>query len=117
VGLETLKRVLGSLGARYGSFECAVGWEYWAAGTGDGMEVPWMLVKGLEDVVAGFGRAEQADEAGEMASSSEGQTNGTAQPASSSPSPRRTLGECEGTEFGKWRYEGCERYAWGSGSD
>lgn len=54
VKLPTLKSVVGSLGAKHASFGCAVGWEYWAAGTGDGMQYPWMWVKALGDVIATF---------------------------------------------------------------
>lgn len=54
VKLPTLKSVVGSLGAKHASFGCAVGWEYWAAGTGDGMQYPWMWVKELGDVIATF---------------------------------------------------------------
>lgn len=54
VKLPTLKSVVGSLGAKHASFGCAVGWEYWAAGTGDGMQYPWMWVKELGDVISTF---------------------------------------------------------------
>ena len=54
VKLPTLKSVVGSLGAKHAAFGCAVGWEYWAAGTGDGMQYPWMWVKELGDVIATF---------------------------------------------------------------
>jgi len=61
VKLPTLKSVVGSLGAKYASFGCAVGWEYWAAGTGDGMQYPWMWVKELGDTIATFANVQQAD--------------------------------------------------------
>lgn len=61
VKLPTLKSVVGSLGAKYASFGCAVGWEYWAAGTGDGMQQPWMWVKELGDVIATFGNQVHAE--------------------------------------------------------
>jgi hypothetical protein len=56
VKLPTLKDVVGSLGAKYASFGCAVGWEYWAAGTGDGIQYPWQWVKALGDVISMFGK-------------------------------------------------------------
>lgn len=61
VKLPTLKSVVGSLGAKYASFGCAVGWEYWAAGTGDGMQYPWMWVKELGDLIATFANVQNAD--------------------------------------------------------
>jgi len=61
VKLPTLKSVVGSLGAKYASFGCAVGWEYWAAGTGDGMQYPWMWVKELGDTIATFANVQHAD--------------------------------------------------------
>jgi hypothetical protein len=59
--LETLKGVVSNLGAKYGAFGCAVGWEYWAAGTGDGLQYPWMWVKELGDVIATFANVQRAD--------------------------------------------------------
>ena len=59
VQLDTLKSVVGSLGARYASFGCAVGWEYWAAGTGDGLQYPWQWVKVLGDVISAFGKGDE----------------------------------------------------------
>jgi chitinase len=61
VQLPTLKSVVGSLGAKHATFGCAVGWEYWAAGTGDGIAEPWMWVKALGDVIAGFASVQHAD--------------------------------------------------------
>lgn len=61
VKLPTLKSVVGSLGAKHASFGCAVGWEYWAAGTGDGMQYPWMWVKELGDVIATFANKQHAE--------------------------------------------------------
>jgi hypothetical protein len=61
VQLPTLKSVVGSLGAKHATFGCAVGWEYWAAGTGDGIAEPWMWVKALGDVIATFASMQHAD--------------------------------------------------------
>lgn len=103
VGLDTLKSVVGTLGAKYASFGCAVGWEYWAAGTGDGLSEPWMWVKALGDVIAAFAKAPQQDNSASPTSTTtsseatasaapESSNNSTAavtqpQPPSSSPSP------------------------------
>ncbi|KAM0716298.1 hypothetical protein Q7P37_007743 [Cladosporium fusiforme] len=59
VQLSTLESVLKSLSSKHASFGCAVGWEYWAAGTADGMEFPWMWVKALGDVITGNTNAEE----------------------------------------------------------
>ena len=80
VKLPTLKSVVGSLGAKHASFGCAVGWEYWAAGTGDGMQYPWMWVKELGDVIATF--ANKSHE--EVPSTSDGTTSGAPSNSSSS---------------------------------
>jgi hypothetical protein len=74
VKLPTLKSVVGSLGAKYASFGCAVGWEYWAAGTGDGMQYPWMWVKELGDVIAAFASRQNAGVPSTSASASNGTT-------------------------------------------
>lgn len=99
VGLETLKSVLSSLGGKYPTFGCAVGWEYWAAGTGDGLEKPWMWVKALGEVISGAGAGgENSEEATSSAppapsngtaTSSGDQTEGNSSesPAASSSSP------------------------------
>lgn len=88
VGLETLKSVLRSLSAKHAAFGCAVGWEYWAAGTGDGLEKPWMWVKALGEVISGAGAGgENAQEA--TSSTPPAASNGTAtsagEPMESSP--------------------------------
>ncbi|GAB7335439.1 hypothetical protein MBLNU13_g07806t1 [Cladosporium sp. NU13] len=94
VKLPTLKSVVGSLGAKHASFGCAVGWEYWAAGTGDGMQYPWMWVKELGDVIATFANnvhdeapsSSDTTKPGAPSNSSSGSSNDTAaevQPPSS----------------------------------
>lgn len=77
VKLPTLKSVVGSLGAKHASFGCAVGWEYWAAGTGDGMQYPWMWVKELGDVIATFANNLHAEAPGTSTSTSTSTSNGT----------------------------------------
>jgi hypothetical protein len=84
VKLPTLKSVVGSLGAKHASFGCAVGWEYWAAGTGDGMQYPWMWVKELGDVIAMFANKNKLD--AEVPSKSSSASNGTIPSASGSSS-------------------------------
>ena len=89
VKLPTLKSVVGSLGAKYASFGCAVGWEYWAAGTGDGMQYPWMWVKELGDVIATFAKAQHA----EVSLSSDETTPGAPSNSSSGSSSNDTAAE------------------------
>lgn len=60
VQLSTLTSVLRSLSAKHAAFGCAVGWEYWAAGTADNMEFPWMWVKALGDIITGNTNTEEA---------------------------------------------------------
>lgn len=74
VGLEVLKGVLGSLKGKYAAFGCAVGWEYWAAGTGDGLAAPWMWVKAVGEVVLGGAESavEQPPSNGTVADGSSG---------------------------------------------
>lgn len=88
VKLPTLKSVVSSLGAKHASFGCAVGWEYWAAGTGDGMQYPWMWVKELGDVIATFAKSQHAE-----VTSSSGET--TATPSNNSGSGNDTTAEVQ----------------------
>jgi len=81
VNLPTLKSVFSSLGAKHAAFGCAVGWEYWAAGTGDGIQYPWMWVKELGDVIASFANVQHAE-----AASSSNETTASASNSSSSSS-------------------------------
>jgi hypothetical protein len=87
VKLPTLKSVVGSLGAKHASFGCAVGWEYWAAGTGDGMQYPWMWVKELGDVIAMFANRNKLSAEGPSTSSSSWNETTTSAPASNSDEP------------------------------
>jgi hypothetical protein len=93
VRLPTLKSVVGSLGAKYASFGCAVGWEYWAAGTGDGMQYPWMWVKELGDVIAMFASVQHADATTTPTSIST--SNGTNTSALNSSSSNGTTAEVQ----------------------
>jgi hypothetical protein len=100
VGLETLKSVVRSLGAKYASFGCAVGWEYWAAGTGDGMQYPWMWVKALGDIIGMFGTGEPTSAEGQEAPPPAGSSNATmTEPATPWPSQMQTL---ESVGAGHW---------------
>ena len=94
VKLPTLKSVIGSLGAKYASFGCAVGWEYWAAGTGDGIQYPWQWVKALGDVISGFAKGEQTS-----SSSPDTQPPSDALPPTPWPSQMATL---ESVGAGHW---------------
>jgi chitinase len=87
VKLPTLKSVVGSLGAKHASFGCAVGWEYWAAGTGDGMQYPWMWVKELGDVIAMFANKNKLNAEGPSTSSSTSNGTTSSAPASSNNEP------------------------------
>jgi hypothetical protein len=84
VQLPTLKSVVSSLGAKHATFGCAVGWEYWAAGTGDGIAEPWMWVKALGDVIATFASMQHADA---TSSPSSAETASPAQNETTSPTP------------------------------
>lgn len=53
VKFDTLKGVIQQLRANYASFGCAVGWEYWDAGTGDGYAQPWQWVKAVGGSIFG----------------------------------------------------------------
>lgn len=85
VQLPTLKSVIGSLGAKYATFGCAVGWEYWAAGTGDGIDSPWEWVKALGDVIAGFSQTQPSNSNSTAASSDNGDDNSAETQPPSSP--------------------------------
>lgn len=90
VKLPTLKSVVGSLGAKHASFGCAVGWEYWAAGTGDGMQYPWMWVKELGDVIATFANSlhEEAPSSSDTTTPGAPSNNGSSnQPPADIPPP------------------------------
>ena len=99
VKLPTLKSVIGSLGAKHASFGCAVGWEYWAAGTGDGLQYPWQWVKALGDVISMFGK-EPAASAEVQPPAAAGSSNATmTEPATPWPSQMQTL---ESVGAGHW---------------
>lgn len=94
VGLDTLKSVVGTLGAKYASFGCAVGWEYWAAGTGDGLSEPWMWVKALGDVIATFAKApQQNDGAAPTSTSPSSEATASAPPQNSNNSTSTAGGQ------------------------
>jgi len=96
VKLPTLQSVVGTLGARYASFGCAVGWEYWAAGTGDGIQYPWQWVKALGDVISGF--AKDQDPSGDVQSPPPASSDDTT-PPTPWPSAMETL---ESVGAGHW---------------
>lgn len=88
VKLPTLKSVVGSLGAKYASFGCAVGWEYWAAGKGDGLQEPWMWVKELGGVIAMFAKKDKLNaEAPTTSSASSNETTTSATGSRNSDEP------------------------------
>ncbi|EMC93193.1 glycoside hydrolase family 18 protein [Baudoinia panamericana UAMH 10762] len=53
VGLSTLQGVIQQLRANYDNFGCAVGWEYWDAGTSDGLDYPWQWVQEISKSIFG----------------------------------------------------------------
>jgi hypothetical protein len=93
VKLPTLKSVIGGLGAKHASFGCAVGWEYWAAGTGDGLQEPWQWVKALGDVISMFGNQPASAEAAAPSNAT------MTEPATPWPSQMQTL---ESVGAGHW---------------
>jgi hypothetical protein len=96
VQLPTLKDVVSSLGAKYADFGCAVGWEYWAAGTGDGLQYPWQWVKAIGDVISMFGKGQGAAAEVQPAASSNATTT---EPPTPWPSQMHTL---ESVGAGHW---------------
>ena len=95
VKLPTLKSVVGSLGAKHASFGCAVGWEYWAAGTGDGMQYPWMWVKELGDVIAMFANKQNAEVPAPSISPSTSNQTTTAVPESNNTNDNKPTTEAQ----------------------
>ncbi|KAK5119567.1 hypothetical protein LTR85_007395 [Meristemomyces frigidus] len=55
VPIKTLESVILQLRANYANFGCAVGWEYWDAGTTDSpaFEYPWQWVQAVSSAVSG----------------------------------------------------------------
>lgn len=55
VGIQTLTDTILQLRANYANFGCAVGWEYWDAGSTDSpaFEYPWQWVKNVSSAVFG----------------------------------------------------------------